>query len=190
MSNTDVNFCSLSAGRMKEERVRLGLNQAESGGLCGVSREMWGKYERGDAVPGGEVLFSFAAAGADVQYILTGVRSINLPNDPRNTIQQLYLVKSSTEAIVPLKLDKYRAADLQNILCAVARGNSQAVSAAMADYANSELTVAEKDLLAAYRKAAKQDQASIERMAQLAADAAQDEADPGESVNIEGEKHE
>lgn len=51
------------------------MNQAVAGEKCGVSREMWGKYERGAAVPGGEVLFSFAAAGADVQYILTGIRS-------------------------------------------------------------------------------------------------------------------
>lgn len=33
---------------------------------------MWGKYERGKAVMGTEVLALFAAAGADVLYILTG----------------------------------------------------------------------------------------------------------------------
>ena len=51
------------------------LTQAGAAEQCGVSREIWGRYERGLAVPGGEVLFSFANAGADVQYILTGVRS-------------------------------------------------------------------------------------------------------------------
>ena len=74
MSNIKDNFLSLSAVRLKDERLRLGINQAEAGDLCGVSREMWGKYERGAAVPGGEVLFSFASAGADVQYVLTGER--------------------------------------------------------------------------------------------------------------------
>jgi len=38
---------------------------------------------------------------------------------------------------------------------------------ALQDYAGSNLTVAEKDLLAAYRKAAQQDQAFMERVAAL-----------------------
>ena len=69
------NFLSQSSERLKSERLKLGINQAQAADLCGVSREIWGKYERGNAVPGGEVLFSFAAAGADIQYILTGTRS-------------------------------------------------------------------------------------------------------------------
>jgi transcriptional regulator with XRE-family HTH domain len=73
------NFYSLSSARLKTERIRLELKQAGAAELCGVSREIWGKYERGVVVPGGEVLFSFAAAGADVQYILTGIRSGTLP---------------------------------------------------------------------------------------------------------------
>lgn len=57
---------------MQEERKRLGLSQADAAARCDVSREVWGRYERGTAVPGGEVLFSFAHIGADIQYILTG----------------------------------------------------------------------------------------------------------------------
>lgn len=63
---------------LEEERKRLGLSQAEAGALCGVSREMWGKYERGIAVPGGDVLEAFAQAGADVLYILTGKRTTHM----------------------------------------------------------------------------------------------------------------
>jgi len=33
---------------------------------------MWSKYERGLAVPGGEVFAAFAKNGANVQYVLTG----------------------------------------------------------------------------------------------------------------------
>jgi transcriptional regulator with XRE-family HTH domain len=79
------NFFSQAAERLKSERIRLGLNQAQAGDLCGVSREMWGKYERGLAVPGGEVLFSFAAKGADIQFIFTGIRIVSLiePLTPR-----------------------------------------------------------------------------------------------------------
>ena len=71
MSIMKDNFLSQSSERLKSERLKLGINQAQAADLCGVSREIWGKYERGNAVPGGEVLFSFAAAGADIQYILT-----------------------------------------------------------------------------------------------------------------------
>jgi transcriptional regulator with XRE-family HTH domain len=70
-----MNFISLSSPRLKEERERLKLTQADMAGKCGVSREIWGKYERGLAVPGGEVLFALAQVGADVQYIITGKRS-------------------------------------------------------------------------------------------------------------------
>ncbi|WP_218580328.1 helix-turn-helix domain-containing protein [Pseudomonas sp. J380] len=74
LQGVNLSFSSLSAARMKEERVRLGLKQASAAQLCGVSREIWGRYERGASAPGGDVLFSFAAAGADVQFILTGKR--------------------------------------------------------------------------------------------------------------------
>lgn len=60
--------------RVKEERKRLGLSQAEAGSLFGVARETWGKYERGVFEIGGEVLRAFVAAGADADYIVTGIR--------------------------------------------------------------------------------------------------------------------
>ncbi|EPA6640194.1 helix-turn-helix domain-containing protein [Serratia bockelmannii] len=67
-----MNFDSLCAARLKTERSRLALKQGDVAELCGVSREMWSKYERGIAVPGGDVLASFAAIGANVQFILVG----------------------------------------------------------------------------------------------------------------------
>lgn len=60
---------------LKNERKRLRLNQAEVAEKCGVSREIWGRYERGLTAPGGEVLHAFAQLGADMQYVFTGVRS-------------------------------------------------------------------------------------------------------------------
>ncbi len=50
--------------------------------MCGVSREMWSKYERGVAVPGGDVWVAFALAGANVQFILTGISSSNVVLSP------------------------------------------------------------------------------------------------------------
>ena len=72
-----MDFCSLSSNRIAEERKRLGLSQEEAGTACGVSREMWGKYERAKATMGSEVLSQFVLAGADPQYILTGQRQGN-----------------------------------------------------------------------------------------------------------------
>ncbi len=69
------NFSSDIAPRISEERVRLGLTQEGAATACGVSREMWGRYERGGAAMGGECLRAFAVAGADVLYILNGARS-------------------------------------------------------------------------------------------------------------------
>lgn len=44
------------------------------GRLAGVTREQWGRYERGLAVPGGEVLAKVAQAGMDIAYVATGIR--------------------------------------------------------------------------------------------------------------------
>lgn len=69
-----MNFFSLIAPRIVEERKRLELSQDAAARACGVSREMWGKYERDKATMGTEVLSAYGAAGADVLYILTGIR--------------------------------------------------------------------------------------------------------------------
>lgn len=72
MSRERDKFSLLSANRLTEVRLKLFPSQDEAGKACGVSRVMWGQYERGDAAPGAAVLEKLAAAGADVQYILTG----------------------------------------------------------------------------------------------------------------------
>jgi transcriptional regulator with XRE-family HTH domain len=61
--------------RLKEERLRLDLNQTEFGELGGVQKDAQLKYESGKRKPDTEYLSAIAAAGADVQYIVTGIRS-------------------------------------------------------------------------------------------------------------------
>lgn len=70
MSSIDENF----SFRLKDERERLDLSQADAAEKCGVSRVIWGRYERGEAMPGAAVLSAFLEAGADVAYILGGSR--------------------------------------------------------------------------------------------------------------------
>ena len=76
MSTQTDKFSFHFGSRLKEERKRLFGSQDDAGAACGVSRVMWGQYERDQAAPGGAVWLKLAAAGADVQYILTGQRSV------------------------------------------------------------------------------------------------------------------
>lgn len=74
-----MTFSSLVGERLKETRKSLGLNQAEIAEAVGVTREYWGRCERGASVPGGEVLAALAQEGADVLYILTGNHTPRVP---------------------------------------------------------------------------------------------------------------
>jgi transcriptional regulator with XRE-family HTH domain len=74
MQEVFVNPSYLVGNRLREERERLDLSQAEAARLACVSREMWGRYERG-AIPGGEVFVLLGTTPFDVLYILTGQRS-------------------------------------------------------------------------------------------------------------------
>lgn len=67
-----MTFQSHVGQRLKEERVSLGLSQAEAAKATGVTREHWGRCERGAAVPGGEMLAGFSLLGGDIVYVLTG----------------------------------------------------------------------------------------------------------------------
>ncbi|MGZ9712545.1 helix-turn-helix domain-containing protein [Glaciimonas sp. GNP009] len=72
-----MSFNANCGERLREERDRLEFTQQEMADRMGVRREMSSKYERGQAVPGGDALSAFAAVGGDVQYVLTGLRSSN-----------------------------------------------------------------------------------------------------------------
>ncbi|MGZ8221763.1 MAG: helix-turn-helix domain-containing protein [Methylobacter sp.] len=61
--------------RLKEERRRLGFNQPDFAALAGRTKKTLIDYEKGMTSPDAKFLAAIAAAGADVQYILTGIRS-------------------------------------------------------------------------------------------------------------------
>lgn len=67
-----MTFQSLFGERLKQGRKALGWSQAEAAEIAGVSREYWGRCERGASIPGGEVLAALAQRGVDVRYVLTG----------------------------------------------------------------------------------------------------------------------
>lgn len=63
--------------RLREERERLGFNQTVFAAFGEASLRSEIEWEKGKTFPNAKVLAAIAAAGADVQYILTGVRSEN-----------------------------------------------------------------------------------------------------------------
>lgn len=75
------------AERLKDERKRLGLNQTEFGKLAGVGKTTQINYESGERSPDANYLAAIVEAGADVQYIVTGVRSdVALTPDERELV--------------------------------------------------------------------------------------------------------
>lgn len=61
--------------RLREERERLGLTQEAFGAAGGVLKRAVINYEKGERFPDASFMAGVAAAGADVQYIVTGKRS-------------------------------------------------------------------------------------------------------------------
>lgn len=67
--------------RLREVRETMGFSQtdfaliAASAGVPGATRQSQAKYEKGQAGPSAAYLAAIAQEGADVQYILTGIRS-------------------------------------------------------------------------------------------------------------------
>lgn len=64
--------------RLAEERGGLGKNQDEMANIGGVAKRTYCYYESGEREPGVGFLSAIAAAGADVQYIITGVRGMTV----------------------------------------------------------------------------------------------------------------
>lgn len=65
--------------RIREERERLGYTQQEFARLAGASKNSQFLWERGSAFPNAKVMETWADAGVDVLYILTGQRSQPVP---------------------------------------------------------------------------------------------------------------
>lgn len=70
--------------RLTEERKRLGFNQPDFGELGGVKKGTMINWEKDTTSPTGNFLAAIAKIGADINYIITGIRTEkNL--DPRET---------------------------------------------------------------------------------------------------------
>lgn len=68
--------------RLREERERLGYTQPSFAELAGTTKKSQIDYEKDLTQPKAGYLAYIAAAGADIQYIVTGVKSVLLNRGP------------------------------------------------------------------------------------------------------------
>lgn len=61
--------------RLREQRKKLDLTQADFAEKCGVKRRAQAAYEAGERVPDANYLIGAARLGADLKYLLSGVLS-------------------------------------------------------------------------------------------------------------------
>lgn len=73
-SNKREEKLSIGA-RLREERKRLRMTQADFAQVAGLSRVTQRYYENDERSPDAEYLAAVAAIGVDVQYVITGQRS-------------------------------------------------------------------------------------------------------------------
>lgn len=76
--------------RLKEERVRLGLSQAALGEIGGVRKQAQLNYEKGERNPDSAYLSAIAKFGADIQFIVTGIRSAEILSPDEKELLNLF----------------------------------------------------------------------------------------------------
>lgn len=72
--------------RLKEERERLCFTQPAFGAIGGVKKLAQLNYEKGERFPGADYLAAIAKVGADVQYIVTGIRCPDALSDDESEL--------------------------------------------------------------------------------------------------------
>lgn len=88
-----LKFGEALGERLKEERLRLGLNQAELAAVGGVAKTSQFNYEKGERSPDAAYLAAVAVAGVDVLYVVTGTRTpaaASSLSDVENILVQRY----------------------------------------------------------------------------------------------------
>ena len=83
--------------RLKEERLRLGLTQPEFAAVADAKTLSQIRYEADERSPDGNYFTAIAEHGADITYILTGVRTISAPAG-----SPMQMVMKVTEKFGPL----------------------------------------------------------------------------------------
>jgi len=72
-----LRFFMSIGSRLREERERIGLNQAQLGAVAGVQKQSQLKYENEFTFPNANYLVAVSKIGIDVSYVLFGTRANN-----------------------------------------------------------------------------------------------------------------
>lgn len=92
--------------RLREERKRTGLNQADFAKAGGVHRNSQTEYETGKTPPNADYLCAIAQIGVDVGYLITGTRSASAISPDESELLVLAEQLTSDEKAVILTLLK------------------------------------------------------------------------------------
>jgi transcriptional regulator with XRE-family HTH domain len=148
MCQTKVAGIRIMKNRLIEERKRLELNQEKMAELGGVAKRTYCDYEAGVSEPKASFLAAIAAAGADVQYILTGTRLAKLNN-------MMVILREVTQRVNDLPLDESSKSELQQLLFGLETANADLVANARTRLQTSDieqyLTSRESALLDNYK---------------------------------------
>jgi len=79
-----MNLINTVGFRLREERAKLGITQAEFAKLAGVTHSTQSLYETNRRRPDSDYLSAIARHGIDVLYVLTGNHSIPVQSDSVN----------------------------------------------------------------------------------------------------------
>lgn len=71
---SEKNFSPIG-DRLRDERLRIDMQQIDFADSCGVSRRTLSSWENGEATPNAAALGVMAALGVDVLYVVTGQRA-------------------------------------------------------------------------------------------------------------------
>ena len=116
-----MNNSSDFGNRLKTERKKLGLTQAQAAEKCGVSARMWGDYERNISQTKAEQLFLFKNAGIDIDYVMTGKNNnVETFRQPENSLSNkelelLALFRQASELGQAVILSAARGAEKKEI---------------------------------------------------------------------------
>lgn len=86
-------------GRIREERKKLQLSQADFAKTAGCSRNAQAIYERNESLPGAAYLLSLHGMGIDTLYILTGHRTPDIGEVSNDEIELIKLFRAAPLAV-------------------------------------------------------------------------------------------
>lgn len=98
-SINEVYPAQLVAERLKNERKRLGFTQKQLAENIGISEASYNRYEKYFASFDSEVVWGLQNIGADVMYILFGVRQIHSPMMVSDDFLQVFTLYNQLDSV-------------------------------------------------------------------------------------------